>query len=63
MILPIRVRDELIGFVCLGAKASGDHYTGADLALLVADLSKQDQLEFGAELQQQRLDRHWPYED
>jgi class 3 adenylate cyclase len=34
VILPIRLRDELNGFICLGAKASGDHYTGADLALL-----------------------------
>jgi class 3 adenylate cyclase len=36
VILPIRLQDELNGFLCLGSKASGDHYTGADLALLAS---------------------------
>jgi class 3 adenylate cyclase len=39
VILPIRRGDELVGFVCLGPKRSGDIYTPTDLRLLatVAD--------------------------
>jgi class 3 adenylate cyclase len=36
VVLPIRRRDELVAFVCLGAKRSGDIYTATDLALLNA---------------------------
>jgi hypothetical protein len=36
VILPIRRWEDLIGFVCLGEKRSGDIYTATDLALLDA---------------------------
>jgi class 3 adenylate cyclase len=40
VVVPIRRRDELTGFVCLGRKSSGDVYTSTDLALLAAVGSK-----------------------
>jgi class 3 adenylate cyclase len=36
VVLPIRRSAELVGFVCLGRKASGDVYTATDVALLAA---------------------------
>lgn len=36
VVVPIRARGDLLGFVCLGAKRSGDIYTSTDLALLTA---------------------------
>jgi class 3 adenylate cyclase len=40
VLLPIRRREELTGFVCLGPKSSGDVYTSTDVALLAAVGSK-----------------------
>jgi hypothetical protein len=36
VVVPIRERGHLPGFICLGAKRSGDIYTSTDLALLTA---------------------------
>ena len=36
VVLPVRGRDQLVAFVCLGAKRSGDIYTATDLTLLGA---------------------------
>lgn len=36
VVVPIRSRGQLIGFICLGAKRSGDIYTSTELALLTA---------------------------
>ena len=40
VLLPIRRREELTGFGCLGPKSSGDVYTSTDVALLAAVGSK-----------------------
>ena len=36
VVVPIRSRGRLLGFVCLGGKRSGDIYTSTELALLTA---------------------------
>jgi MFS family permease len=36
VVVPIRSRGQLFGFICLGAKRSGDIYTSTELALLTA---------------------------
>jgi GAF domain-containing protein len=36
VVVPVRERGDLLGFVCLGAKRSGDIYTSTELALLTA---------------------------
>ncbi len=36
VVVPIRARGRLLGFVCLGTKRSGDIYTSTELALLTA---------------------------
>jgi class 3 adenylate cyclase len=40
VVLPVHRRDELVAFVCLGAKRSGDIYTETDLTLLGAVAGK-----------------------
>ena len=36
VVVPIRSRGQPLGFICLGAKRSGDIYTSTELALLTA---------------------------
>jgi len=45
VVVPVKQRDRLVAFFCLGSKRSGDIYTPTDLALLAAAAEK-----FSAEL-------------
>jgi len=40
VVVPVRHREDLLGFVCLGEKSSGDVYTSTDIALLSAVADK-----------------------
>ena len=69
MVVPVRRRGELVVFLCLGRKRSGDIYTRTDLALLtgVADkvstqLERFDEAEIARQTRamQEELRRHVP---
>jgi class 3 adenylate cyclase len=49
LVLPVRREEDLIGFICLGPKRSGDVYTSTDVALLtaVSDKVSSELLRFG----------------